>query len=409
MRICNASWRVGTLLGTPLFVDLSWFPILGMAILVYQQNYTQAYSNLPTGMAWIAGALIALLLFSSVLLHEVGHSLVARSQGIRFRSITLFVFGGIALADRDSQAPSRFVRVAMAGPVVNLFIFAVLNLTLYLWPDSSLTAIEFFRHMASDFATINLGLGLVNLMPGLPLDGGEILRGIVLKRTGSPLQGMRWASKIGQGIGGGSLLFGVAIALTQTLGAGLWLSILGWLILLNARRYNRLARLQEVLLTLKVQQVMSQGFRVLDANLTLQQFIDRYLLEAPYPELYFATSQGRYQGAIAVDNLKSLEQSQWNTQTIRSILQPLSQILSVSEKTSLIETINLLEQHQRFQIAVLSPAGAIAGTVDRGDIVQAVAKKLNIAIPEAEIQRIKRTGRYPSGLQLHAIARAAMK
>ena len=151
---------------------------------------------------------------------------------------------------------------------------------------------------------------------------------------------------------------------------------------------------------------MSQGFRVLDVNLTLRQFINRYLLEASQPELYFAVSSGRYQGVISASTLPSLDQSQWDTQTVRSLLQPLSEMISVSEHTSLIETINLLEQHRQFQLAVLSPAGAIAGTVDRGDIVQAVADQLNILIPDAEIQRIKREGRYPSGLQLQAIARS---
>ncbi|HEY9858106.1 MAG TPA: CBS domain-containing protein, partial [Candidatus Obscuribacterales bacterium] len=159
------------------------------------------------------------------------------------------------------------------------------------------------------------------------------------------------------------------------------------------------------LMQIKAADAMTRDFRVVDANLSLRQFADDYLLEVARPPAYFAASEGRYRGMVAADDLRQVERSQWETQALQAVLHPLAAIPAVQEPTPLIQVINQMEAQQLQRITVLSPAGAVAGVIDRGDIVRAVGDKLNIQVSEAAIKRIKEEGSYPPGLPLPAIAR----
>lgn len=394
----QAGWRVGSLFNIPLFVDPLWFVILALATL----NFGLAYLEWGTTLAWSAGLVMALLLFGSVLLHELGHSLVARSQGIKVSSITLFLFGGIAAIEEESKTPGQAFQVAIAGPVVSIALFVLLLLLSQVLPSSSPAGM-----MTADLARINLVLALFNLIPGLPLDGGQVFKAAVWKATGNRFQAVRWAAKAGQTLGWLAIAGGFALDfITGELITGLWIVLLGWFGIRHASAYERVTTVQETLLKLIAADAMSRDFRVVEADQTLRQFADLYLLDATAPQLYFAASDGRYRGLVVVENLRSVERSQWESQTLDSIVQPLTEIPTVNEATSLVEAINQLETQQITRITVLSPAGAVAGTIDRGDIVRTVAQKLNMVVPDAEIKRIKAEGSYPPGLQLQAIAKS---
>jgi CBS-domain-containing membrane protein len=198
----------------------------------------------------------------------------------------------------------------------------------------------------------------------------------------------------------------VALRPGEFLGA-MWIALIGWFVFRNASLYDRLTTLQEALLQLVASDAMTRDFRVVDANQTLRSFADEYILadmQTPMP--YYASANGRYRGLVAIEDLHFVERSRWETQTLDSIVRPLSEIATVEEKTSLVEVINTLEDRPLNRLTVLSPAGTVAGVIDRGDIVRAVATKLNLPITDAEIKRIKAEGSYPQALQLPAIAQA---
>lgn len=394
----QTGWRIGSLFGIPLFLDPLWFVILALGTL----NYGLAYLQWGTVLAWSAGLMMALLLFGSVLLHELGHSLVARSQGIKVNSITLFLFGGIASIEEESKTPGQAFQVAIAGPAVSIALFVLLTLLGQALPASSPASL-----MVADLAKINVVLAVFNLIPGLPLDGGQVLKAAVWKVTGNRFQAVRWAARAGQILGWLAIATGVAVDFfTGELVSGLWISLLGWFGIRNASAYNRVTTLQEALLQLVAADAMTSEFRVVDADQTLRQFADLYLLETVAPQVYFAASDGRYRGIVSVDDLRLVERSQWESQTLHSILHPLTTIPTVSESTCLVQVINQLETQQLPRITVLSPAGAVAGVIDRGDIVRALGQKLNLPVTDAEIKRVKEEGSYPPGLQLQAIAKA---
>jgi len=390
--------RIGSLFGIPLFLDPLWFVILGLATL----NFGVSYQAWGTALAWSAGVVMALLLFGSVLLHELGHSLVARSQGIRVNSITLFLFGGIAAIEEESKTPGKAFQVAIAGPAVSIVLFVLLKILANILPETSPASM-----MSEDLSRINLVLALFNLIPGLPLDGGQILKAALWKTTGNRFQAVRLAAKVGQILGYAAIALGMGVDyVTGELVTGLWIALLGWFGARNATNYDRLTTLQESLLLLVAADAMTRDFRVIDADQSLRSFADLYLLESTTPQVYFAESDGRYRGVVELEDLRLVERSRWETQTLQSIVHPLTEIPTVAESNSLVVVINKLENDQLPRITVLSPAGTVAGVIDRGDIVRAIAQKLNLRITDAEIKRIKEEGSYPPNLQLGAIAKS---
>ncbi|MGL5061918.1 MAG: site-2 protease family protein [Microcoleus sp.] len=394
----QTGWRIGSLFGIPLLIDYSWFVILVLAT----SEYASSYRVWGLTISWSAGLATALLLFASVLLHELGHSLVAMSQGIKVNSITLFLFGGIASIDSESKTPGQAFQVAIAGPLVSLGIFLILGLGSQVLPPRSLVGI-----IAEKIAEINLILGLFNLIPGLPLDGGQVLKAAVWKITGSRFAGVRWAAQIGQMLGWLAVLFGLTVCFVERVYGGLWVALIGWFAIRNASAYSRLTVLQEALIKTKAFDAMSREFRVVDANLSLREFADRYLLEVnPFP-FYVAASNGRDLGLVSIDDIRFTERSQWEIQTLHNILQPMEKIATVLETASLAEVINSMESRQLPRIIVLSPIGSVVGTIDRGDVVKALAKYLKPRITDADLDRSKAENIYPQGLQLGAIAKTA--
>lgn len=399
----GANWRIGSLFGIPLYLDYSWFLILIFVTLINVEDINGI--GLARGsiwLSWLTGFIMALLLFASVLLHELGHSLVALSQGIKVNSITLFLFGGVAAIERESHTPKEAFWVAIAGPMVSFALFL-----LFFSLTKVLDAASLLYFVANDLSKINLVLAIFNLIPGLPLDGGQVLKAIVWQITGDQLRGVRWASASGQLVGWFGICLGFFVFLLTGEVAGIWLALIGWFVLRNATAYERITLLQESLRDLVAAAAMTKDFRVVNAHLTIRQFVEEYViaqLPNSMPITYYAASEGRYRGLLRVSELQLVERSQWDHQQLLNIVHPLTEIPSVTETTSFVDVVRKLEQVPDRYLTVLSPAGAVSGVIDRGDLVKAIATKHNLPVPDLEIKRIKEEGTYPAYLQLNVIA-----
>jgi Zn-dependent protease len=421
--------RIGTIFNIPLFIDPSWFLIVALMTLSYQSDYVRLSRNL----ALLFGFLTAVLLFVSVLLHELGHSLTAKSQGIEVNSITLFLFGGVAAIEKESKDPWSAFSVAIAGPLVSLAlggilwgaalalagngVFAVINQSTSQQAAAKLVSEAAAKlvndvgigralvgSMAFNLAQINLVLGIFNLIPGLPLDGGQVLKAVVWKVTGSRMTGVRWAARSGQFLGLIAIFIGVNLLfLRNGLFYAIWPILLGWFVMNNASAYLQFTNLQEALMGLTAELAMTRDFRIVDAKMSLRQFADEFLLlreEKENPPAYFASADGRDRGAIAPEDFRYVERSQWESKTLNDIAKPFKSLDVVDLKTKIVEVIKLLEEKQIKRLTVLSPVGSVAGVIDRGDVIRALARKLRWPIPEAYIQQVKADGKFPPDLRL---------
>ncbi|WP_019501125.1 site-2 protease family protein [Pseudanabaena sp. PCC 6802] len=413
--------RIGTIFKIPLFIDPSWFLIVALMTLSYRTDYVR----LSPDLALLFGFLTAVLLFVSVLLHELGHSLTAKSQGIEVNSITLFLFGGVAAIEKESKDPWSAFSVAIAGPIVSLAlggilwgtalalagngVFAVLNHPVN--PQAATKLVSdvginraLVGSMAFNLAQINLVLGIFNLIPGLPLDGGQVLKAVVWKITGNRMTGVRWAARSGQFLGLIAIFMGVNLLfLRNGLFYGIWPILLGWFVMNNASAYLQFTNLQEALMGLTAELAMTRDFRIVDAKMSLRQFADEFLLlreDKDIQPAYFASADGRDRGAIAPEDFRYIERSQWESKTLNDIAKPFKSLDVVELKAKIVEVIKLLEEKQIKRLTVLSPVGSVAGVIDRGDVLRALARKLKWPIPEAYIQQVKADGKFPPDLRL---------
>jgi Zn-dependent protease len=401
-------WRVGSLFNIPLYIDPTWFLIVGWITFRDGMEFQQAWGG---PVAYSAGLAMALLLFASVLLHELGHSLVAKSQGINVNSITLFLFGGVATIESESKTPGKMFQVAIAGPLVSLALALITGAIVFFAPITN----QVLGVLLLRVATLNLVLTIFNLIPGLPLDGGQVLKAAMWKRTGSYIKGTLIAARSGRFLGYAISALGLAdiFGITRQFGlpqiGGIWAILIGSFMVRNADRYTQVANLQQILLDLKAQDVMSRDFRVLDGNWNLREFADHAIVALDEPSAYFAANDGRYRGRVDLGQVQQIERSLWETKTLSAIAKPLGNIPSVTETTALAQVINQLEQQSDRAITVLSPAGSVAGMIDRSDIIRVVAGKLGFNLSDEALQQIKSSGQYPPGLQLASIAQSAQE
>lgn len=394
------SQRIGKIFGIPLFLDPSWFVILALITFLDGKNWQGLYSHWGI-FVWLAGFVTALLLFTSVLLHELGHSLVALSQGIRVNSITLFLFGGVASIEEESKTPGKAFQVAIAGPVVSFALFGCLSILGLVIPPNSPGAI-----LINEIAHINLVLALFNLIPGLPLDGGQILKALVWKVTHNRFRGVHWASQSGKLLGSGAIALGlIAVYVDQSFGA-FWIILLGWFGIQNANNYDRVTNIQEALLNLTAQDAITRNYRVVEAGMSLRDFASQYLLEEHHTLAYFASSDGRYRGLVSLEKFRDLERSLWEQKTVYDITSPLADLISVTEQTPLGTIVNKMEYFDLRFITVLSPAGTVSGVIDRAEIVRALRHKLNLNLTEADLRHIRDQGTYPTGLPVAMLAQS---
>lgn len=397
----QAPWRIGSVSKIPVYIAPSW---LGAAVLItfgYGLRWSVDYPEWGRWGIWASSIGMTVLLFGSVLLHEFGHSWVAQAQGISVRSVTLFLFGGIAAIEKEAKTPAKTVQLAIAGPVVSLVLSGfMLGVSGWLPPVGQV--------IASRLGYLNGLLGLMNLIPALPLDGGQLLVALIWQMSQNRLQGLRWAAKAGQGLGLVAIVTGLGLITQEQEFVGGWVALLGWFVLSNAGAYARMTDLQQVLLQLHAKDALSPNVRMIDGQLTLSQFATAYL-QSQEPALAYGVALANGQKGILEPNaLSSVERSQWELQPLSELAQVLAAEAVVPETASLADIIQTLEAQSNNWLAVISSQGDWIGLTNRAALVQTLAQQPHLPIQPLDIQHTQTTGLFPPDLQLPRLAQAAI-
>ncbi|MCS6814436.1 MAG: site-2 protease family protein [Cyanobacteria bacterium] len=362
----NSSIRVGTLFGIPFYVNPSWFLVLGLVTVSYGSGLAAQFPSLPVGIPLMLGFVTALLLFASVLAHELGHSFVAQHQGIGVQSITLFLFGGLASLEKESRTPAEAFWVAIAGPLVSLVLFGVLTTVVVTTPVSGPLAA-----IISLLAYINLMLGLFNLIPGLPLDGGNILKAIVWKITGNPYKGIRFASRVGQLLGWLAIVSGVLPLITYSGSLNFWNVLIGWFLLQNAGQSAQFAAVQEQLSGLTAADVVTPNSPIVTSSMSLREFADQRIVHQDLWRKFLVTdAEGQLIGELSVSDLKSVASNQWTTTTVGDLTKPMTSAATVVYNQPLMDVIKRLEESQLSTLAVIGNNGVLLGLLEKASIVK---------------------------------------
>ncbi|MBH8574916.1 site-2 protease family protein [Nostocaceae cyanobacterium CENA369] len=367
----NGTIRVGNLFGIPFYIHPSWFLVLGLVAWSYSSGLAAQFPQLSGGLALLLGLITALSLFASVVAHELGHSFVAIRQGIDVKSITLFIFGGLASLEKESETPAEAFWVAIAGPLVSLLlcgIFTAIGVTTA--ASGPLAAI------LGVLAAVNLALALFNLIPGLPLDGGNILKALVWKITGNPYKGMTFAGRVGQIFGWVAIASGLLPLLLFGSFANFWNLLVGFFLLQNAGNAAQYARVQEQLTGLTAADAVTANSPIVSANLSLREFADEQIISAQDWRKFLVTdNEGQLVGAIAVNDLRTIPTTLWSETQVREVMRPIAQTTTVTSDRPLSEVVQLLEQQNLSALPVIRENGVLVGILEKAAIIQLLQRK----------------------------------
>jgi len=365
--------RVGNLFGIPFYVNPSWFLVLSLVTFSYGSGLAAQFPGLPVAMSWFLGLLTALLLFGSVLAHELGHSFVALRQGIGVKSITLFLFGGVAHLERESKTPAGAFWVAIAGPLVSLAIAMGTTIVSVTTPVSGS-----FAAILGVLASVNLALAFFNLIPGLPLDGGNILKAIVWKLTGNPYRGIEFAGRVGQAFGWLAIASGF---LPVVFGGGLnvWNMLIGWFLLQNAGQAAQYGTVQNRLAGLTAADAVLANSPIVSESMTLREFADQRILDVQQWRKFLVTDHDRkLVGTIALDDLKTIPSADWLQVQVKDLLQPMATSFTIEDDRPLSEVVNTLEDLNLTALSVVQPNGTLVGLLEKSTIVNLLQGKTHL-------------------------------
>jgi Zn-dependent protease/CBS domain-containing protein len=367
----NGTIRVGNLFGIPFYIHPSWFLVLGLVAWSYSSGLTAQFPWLSGGLALSLGLMTALLLFASVVAHELGHSFVALRQGIDVKSITLFIFGGLASLEKESETPAAAFWVAIAGPLVSLLlcgIFTIIGVTT--------AATGAAAAILGVLASVNLALALFNLIPGLPLDGGNILKAAVWKITGNPYKGVTFASAVGQVFGWVAIASGLIPLLLFGSFANFWNLLIGFFLLQNAGRAAQYAKVQEQFSGLTAADAVTDNSPIVSANLSIRDFADQLIFHNQGWKKFLVTDEvGKLVGVVNLDDLRGIPTTQWGETPVSLVMKSIAESTTVKSDQPLWEVVQLLEQQKLSTLSVIRENGVLLGILEKAAIIQLLQNK----------------------------------
>ena len=354
---------IGRLFGISIDLDYSWFLVIGLLTWVMAVSYYPSeFHDWSAGEYWLTGFVTAVMLFVSVLIHELGHSLVAKRFGLSVPRITLFIFGGVSqIAAEPPSAGSEFW-IAVVGPVVSFALagfFWALE-PLLAWSQPLFALIKYL-------ALLNLILGAFNLIPGFPLDGGRVFRAIVWRITGKYQRATSIAAVTGRFFGFLLIFLGVWQALGGNFIGGLWIAFIGWFLESAAGSQLQQEVLKSLLGEHKVLDVMKRDFPQVAGTITLQELMDKYVLAGGVRS--FVVSEGDSPvGMITLSNIRSVPHVAWPTTTASQVMVPLQKLATTRPDAVLWSVIEKMGRDGVNQLPVVVGNG-IVGIVSREDIL----------------------------------------
>ncbi len=370
----QSSIRLGRIAGIDIGLHYTWiFAVVLIAWSLAVGYFPDVVPGLGVGTYWALGIIAALMLFVSVLLHELGHSLVARSLGFKVDSITLFIFGGVS--NLGSEAPSardEFL-VAIVGPVCSLALAGLFWLVCHALPSASASAALF-----AYLAFVNLLLGVFNLVPGLPLDGGRVLRSLVWGATGDPRRATVVAAYAGRAFGWLLIISGFARLLSGDFFGGLWTAFIGWFMNSAAESTRHDLVQREAFQGVKLATIMDPSPILAASDLSVHDFIFDDVLQRGYRALPIVDN-GQLVGIVTVADAKKLPRDAWPTTTVATIMTP-APLRTVSPDVDVSVAVALMAESGLHQLPVIRN-GNVVGLLSRGDIMRFLQLRQELHLP----------------------------
>lgn len=366
--------RIGRIFGVDIKLDYSWFLVLVLTTWsLAAQYFPNAYPGWPSTAYWVLGVAAAVLFFASVLAHELAHSVVSQESGVPVRDITLFIFGGAAQISEEPKTARNEFWMALVGPLTSFVFAALFGL---LWWIGRLVS-PYLQALSMWLAGVNLSLGLFNLIPGFPLDGGRVFRAVVWSVTGDLRRATKIATGLGRLVAYGFILFGALQIFSGSFFNGIWLAFIGWF-LENAATvsYRRMA-LDEVLAGHTVREVMTTECQSIPHHLTLDAFVDGILLRTG--RRCFPIREGeKVRGLVTIHRIREVPRERWKTTRVEEVMIPTSDLKTVSPSDELSAVLRRMAGEDVNQFMVMED-GELLGLVARDNLLNFIQTQAELA------------------------------
>ena len=360
--------------GIPIRIHVSWLLVFGLVAWSLAAGYfPHEYPGWAAGTYWAVGAITALVFFASILIHELGHCWVALRNRIPIRSITLFVFGGIAQIAREPGTPAVEARVAIAGPVTSFVLAGLFGGTWLVVRDVPVLAAP-----AIWLARINFMVAAFNLVPGFPLDGGRLFRALLWRFTGSLRRASRAASAVGQAVAFGFIGWGILTALDGNVIGGMWIALIGWFLQNAAASSYAETNVRELLHDVTVGQVMTPDCRRVERNAPLDRIVREEVLGAGR-RCFVVTDAGRMVGLLTLHEIKGVPPTQRATVTAGEVMTPVEKVTAVGPKADLLTTLETMDDADVAQMPVVE-AGELLGMIAREQVLHYIRVRAELGV-----------------------------
>jgi Zn-dependent protease/CBS domain-containing protein len=300
---------------------------------------------------------------------------VGRVNGIPIKSITLFIFGGMAQMTREATKASAELKMAAAGPACSLALGVMFGLVWLLTRGAAPIVAE----KAIWLAIINVALAAFNLIPGFPLDGGRVFRSILWRSTGNYERSTRVAAQVGRGVAYIFIAGGIAIMLLfHEWLSGLWLAFIGWFLDNAASMSYRQAQWREALRGLTASQMMTSDYIIVPPTITVKQLVQEYVLPKGH-HLFLVTEEDRFKGILTLQNIKPVPQSKWDMTQVEKIMVPAERLKVVSPEQDGLSVVEQMEENELNQMPVASE-GRVIGLVTRDNLLRFLRTRAELGI-----------------------------
>lgn len=387
--------KIGRAFGIDIHLDWSWLLIFALVTGNFLAAFNDLHADWSVATSLTTAVIGALLFFGSVLAHEFAHSLMAKRLGIPVKRITLFLFGGVAGIEKEPDTPKSEFWITIVGPVLSVGLGIILLTIASVVaeplsqniddPETLYGSLSPLSTLLVWLGSINLVLGIFNMIPGLPLDGGRILRSAVWAITGNRRLATQWASIGGRVLAwtfifaGISMVFGANIPIfgTGTV-SGLWLVFIGWFLNSAATQSYQRVAITDALRDIRVASIMQIDAPTVAPTLSVSTLVERYVLQHNDGTFAVVSENDELQGLITFDDIQSVERDNWEQTTVAEIMTPTATLQTAAPEDKAAFAWEKLQQQGTDQLPVLRENNILAGILRSNDFARWLRLQSNL-------------------------------
>lgn len=368
------TFRAGRIFGFDINVHWTWFFIFFLVTWTFATGVLEDfYGDWTAERRWTVAAAISLIFFVSILLHEMSHSVVARRYGIPVSGITLFVFGGVSSLTKEPENSRQEFQIAIVGPLTSLALGLLFAIGFVILDPIE----EGAAAVSANLAMINVAIGVFNLIPGFPLDGGRVLRSIFWAQKRNLVSATRTAARAGTGVAYGMMALGVAAFFFVSPITGIWLFLIGNFLRAASTESYEQVFIETALKGVPASAVARRDYVAVGPETTLTQLVDGHLL-AGNERCFPVVVAGELLGLVTLDDIRKVPRDAWPTSTVYRAMTPFNKLRTVTAHDTLPDVLAQLGGGEVNQVPLVD-GKQLLGLIHRADVIKYIQTRQQMA------------------------------